>query len=94
MLERVPRILDGARVLSVAAVAGEQFGHNAQTGASVRGEYAAVAQYVGDQPQVYLFLVSAEHQVIGDTLWGSVEEAKSMAEMYGIEPDDWVAMSG
>ena len=75
----VPQTLDGALVLSVAPARAGQVGFDYETGAPVAVCYYAIAQYAGDEPRAYLLAVSADHQVVGDSLWDSPEEAAQVA---------------
>lgn len=75
----VPRTLDGASVLSMAPAAAGRFGHDYETGEPVAVLYYAIARYAGDEPRAYLFAVSAVHEVVGDSLWDSPEEAAQVA---------------
>jgi hypothetical protein len=75
----IPQTLDGASVLSVAPARAAKSGFDYETGAPVAIRYYAIAQYAGDEPRTYLFAVSAEHQVVGDSLWDSPAEAEQVA---------------
>jgi hypothetical protein len=75
----VPKTLDEASVLWVAPARAGQHGFDYETGEPVAVLYYAIAQYAGDEPQAYLFAVSAAHQVVGDSLWDSPEEAEQVA---------------
>ncbi len=75
----VPQTLDGALVLSVAPARAGQFGFDYETGDPVAVHYYAIAQYAGDKLRAYLFAVNADHQVVGDSLWDSPEEAEQVA---------------
>jgi hypothetical protein len=74
-----PATLDGAVVLSIAPAMAGQMGHNYATGAPVPIDYYVIAQYPADASRAYLFAVSAEHEVVSDTLWDSPSEAAEVA---------------
>jgi hypothetical protein len=78
-MDDVPEKLDGAMVLWVAPATPGQIGHDYETGERVPIAYYAIAQYGGDGHRAYLFGVSADHEVVADTLWDNIEEAKSVA---------------
>jgi hypothetical protein len=75
----IPETLDGARVLSVATARAGQVGYDYEAGAETPVRYYAIAQYAGDEPRAYLFAVSGDHVVIGDSLWETPEEAAQVA---------------
>lgn len=70
-----PLQLDGAHVLWFAEAISGQNGHDYETGQPLPISKYAVAQYPGDEPRVYLFAISSDHNVVGDSVWGSPEEA-------------------
>lgn len=74
-----PQSLDGALVIATAPALAGQFGHDYETGESVPIDYFAIAQYPSDTSRAYLFAVSVDHQVIGDSLWDSIAEAAQVA---------------
>jgi hypothetical protein len=78
-ITNAPRSLDGALVLSAAPAVAGQLGYDYETGASVPIHYYAIAQYPSDGRRAYLFAVSADHQVVGDSLWDSLAEAAQVA---------------
>jgi hypothetical protein len=85
-----PPQLDGATVLGFARAMPGRIGQDYATGEPVAVAFYAVAQYEGDAPRAYLFAVSSEHTVIGDSLWDSPEEAKQVAESSGhVQPGNW-----
>jgi hypothetical protein len=87
--DNFPTHLDGARVLCVApALEGDQSGHSYDSGERIPICYHAIAKYDHD-PGIYLFSVSAEHEVIGDWLEDSVETFIQMLEADGIERSQW-----
>ena len=89
-MDDVPEKLDGATVRWFAPATPGQMGHDYETGDPVPVAYYAIAQYEGDGQQAYLFGVSADHQVVADTLWESVEEAKSVAANSSmVNPSMW-----
>jgi hypothetical protein len=91
-MDDVPEQLDGARVRCVAPAMPGLVGHDYETGEAVDIAYYAIAQYERDGQRAYLFGVSADHQVISDTLWETVEEAKSVAARSGMAiPSQWRA---
>jgi hypothetical protein len=77
-MDDAPEKLDGATVRWVAPATPGQIGHD-ETGEPIAIAYYAIAQYESDGQRAYLFGVTADHEVVADTLWESVEEAKSVA---------------
>ncbi len=61
------------------AVCLASLGFDYETGAPVPIHYYAITQYPSDEPRAYLFAVSADHQVVGDSLWDSLAEAAQIA---------------
>jgi hypothetical protein len=91
-MDDVPLTLDGATVRWVAPATPGQVGHDYETGDPVAIAYYAIAQYEQDGRRAYLFGVSAGHEVVSDTLWDSVEEAKSVAANSSMaSPSMWRA---
>jgi hypothetical protein len=82
-ITEAPQSLDGALVRSVAPAVAGRIGYDYETGESVPIHYYAIAQYPSDEPRAYLFAVSADHQVVGDSLWDSLAEAAQVALASG-----------
>jgi hypothetical protein len=95
MGKRVPRYLDGARVLyhpDIHASLDLGTAPSRRNDQQVVPVYMlAIGQYAGDNPRVYLFVVTREWEVLGDTLYESMEDAMDTAETwYSIGPDEWL----
>jgi hypothetical protein len=91
-MDDVPEKLDGAIVRWVAPATPGRVGHNYETGEPVAIAYYAISQYERDGQRAYLFGVSADHEVVADTLWDSIEEAKSVAANSSMaSPSTWQA---
>jgi hypothetical protein len=80
-----PSHLDNARVLQFTfAFAGSDFGcvHDMDTRQDVLIVALANSQYAGDEQSLYVFACDKDWNVIGDLMFGSLDEAKAQAEMY------------
>ena len=83
-MDEAPKQLDGAAVRFVAPAMPGCTGYDYETGEPVNIAYFAIAQYEGGGDKAYLFGVSATHQVVSDTLWESIAQAKSVAAHSGM----------
>lgn len=86
-INKCPESLDGAKVIS-AALPREPV-YSLISGQETPIVAYAIAVY-GDAEGYYLFALSKSWEVIGDTFWNSLDEAKCQGEYEaGISINDW-----
>lgn len=85
-----PEILDGAKVLYYTSHDdfGEIYGDNGEIAHYVK--YLAICEYPNKKNEFYLFYCDEEYEVVGDSLWDSIEMCMDVANLSHDKRFIWV----